>query len=248
MESTMCFEVEAGSPPRENLAFLALPAKHASARVTGTTNDMFKAAQAILNQAITEVCSRRTAAEFEAARQAVFAQYMLVTIAMGNVISAVVEPKVIERLSWESFSEMESDFRESVGSFGKDIADQAIFTVWTLRKINEIVSRVKQSEETRERINKVDPKLAQDFVYHIIASRFHLDCLRVSLRCERVLYPEVLESISEGLRSLVNAYAYIRQATDVAHVDEAIIHIDFDEEEQELVALSMKDVIADASA
>jgi hypothetical protein len=66
----------------------------------------------------------------------------------------------------------------------------------------------------------------------------------MSLHTEKALYPEVLESISDGLRTLVNAYAYIRQASDLRSSlnEEEPIHIDFDEEEQELLSLSMRDV------
>jgi hypothetical protein len=225
---------------------LALPAKHASAQITGTANDLFKAAQAILNQILADVSGKRTAAEFQKARDEHFPQYTMVMMAIGNVIRVVVPPAVIDRLAWESFSEMEADFRDGgAAAFGKDISDQAIFTVWTLRKIHDLATRIQRSGDA---IQNSDPELLKGFVNNVLYSRFHLDCLKASLRSERAIYPEVLESISEGLRALVNAYAYIRRATDVVRssANEEPIHIDFDEEEQELVALSMKDLASDA--
>lgn len=246
MESTMCLELQATSS-EDRLAFLALPAKHASAQITGTANDLFKAAQAILNQILADVSGKRTAEEFRQARDANFPQYMMVMLAIGSLIQAVVPSAVIDRLSWESFSEAEADFREAgAAAFGKDISDQALFTVWTLRKIHDLATRIQRS---KAEVQDHDPKLAKDFVTHILFSRFHLDCLRAAQRSERAIYPEVLEVISEGLRALVNAYAYIRQATDVrqSNASEELIHIDFDEEEQELVALSMKDLVSDAT-
>lgn len=245
MESTMCLEPQAASS-EERLAFSALPAKHASAQITGTANDLFKAAQAILNQILADVNGKRTAVEFRAARDGYFPQYMMVMMAIGSLIQAVVPSAVIDRLSWEAFCEMEADFRDAgAATFGKDISDQVLFSVWTLRKIQDLATHINRSKDA---VQNGDPQLAKDFVTHILFSRFHLDCLRTSLRTERVIYPEVLECISEGLRGLVNAYAYIRQATDARSSDvEELIHIDFDEEEQELVALSMKDLASDAT-
>jgi hypothetical protein len=246
MESTMCLELEA-TAQEDRLAFLALPAKHASAQITGTTNDLFKAAQAILNQIVADMCGRRTTQEFEQARNEYYTQYVMVMLAVGRLISAVVPTKVIDRLSWESLSELEAEFRDGgIAAFGKDISDQALFTVWTLRKIHDVVTRL---QESKGAIEKADQKLAKDFVDHILYSRFHLDCLMMSLRSDRAIYPEVLECISEGLRSLVNAYAYIRQVSDAGQATaiEAPILIEFDDEERELVALSMEDLAADAS-
>lgn len=246
MESTMCLELEAARS-EDRLAFLALPAKHASAQITGQANDLFKAAQAILNQMMADVCAQRTAEQFQKAKDENYPQYVAVMVAVGRLIQAVVPSPVIDRLSWESLSEMEADFRDAGPSaFGKDIADQALFTVWTLRKIHDLVRSIQVSETVQGNLAKSDPKLTKDFVNHILHSRFHLDCLKDSLRSHRAIYPEVLECISEGLRALVNAYAYIRQATSATEAVEELIHIDFDDEERELLALSMKDLAADA--
>ena len=244
MGTTMCLSFE--TPAQEDgLAFLALPAKRAAQQVTGTANELFNAIQTILGQILADVCGKRTAAEFRAAREEYLPQYMQVMMAQGRLVSAVVPKPVIDRLCYESMSEMESDFRQDGrAAFGQEMCDQALFTVWTLRKINDLANGLGGSSEPDDSQKEAHIKLAKLFVNHIIYSRFHLDCLKMSLRSERVIYPDVLEPISEGLRSLVNAYAYIRQASDLSSGDqpEELIHIDFDDEEQELVALSMKGI------
>ena len=45
--------------------------------------------------------------------------------------------------------------------------------------------------------------------------RFHLDCLLASMKHQRPIYPEILAVISDGLRSGVDAYAWIRQCVDL---------------------------------
>jgi hypothetical protein len=244
MDTTLSLNLGAGAQ-EDRLAFLALPAKRAAEQVTGTANDAFNAIQGILSQILADVSGKRTALEFRAARDLYLPQYMTVMMALSGIVSAVVPKDVIDRLSYESMSEMEADFQaDGRAAFGSDICDQALFTIWTLRKIHELASHIDASLAPKGSLGQTESQLAQMFINHILYSRFHLDCLKMSLRSERIIYPEVLEPISDGLRALVNAYAYIRQASDLRSdaAEEELIHIDFDEEEQELLALSMKDI------
>jgi hypothetical protein len=244
METTVCLELGA-SPQEGPLAFLALPAKRASQQVTGTANDVFIAIQTILNQIMDDVCGKRTAAEFCATREVYFPQYMEVMKALSRLVLAVVPRPVIDRLCYESMSEMESDFREDgPDAFGRELSKQAMFTVWTMRKIVDLTNRIATSKDPKDSLKETDAALAHNFVTHVLYSRFHLDCLRHSLKSRGIIYPEVLEPISDGLRSLVNAYAYIREAAELRseNIKEEPILIDFDDEEQELLALSMKDI------
>ena len=244
METTMTLAIDA-SADDDRLAFLAFPAQKASEQVTGTTNDLIDSVQTIVNTIISDVCSKRTASEFIAARKRYFPQYFQVMRGLGNLAAAVVPENVLDRLAYEAFSELEANFRdEGVAAFGTEIKDQAMFTVWTLRKINDLANDVRLRRAPIARFAEADRELAEDFVMHVVYSRFHLDCLRGSLRTQKAIYPEVLECVSNGLRGLVNAYAYIRQASDLRSemVEEEPIIIEFDEEEQELVALSMKDL------
>jgi hypothetical protein len=133
-----------------------------------------------------------------------------VTLALGGLINAVVPHQVIDRLTFESLSEMEAEFRdEGLSAFGSEIKDQAMFTVWTLRKINDLAHGISASDKPAEHLINDDKHYASSFASHVLYSRFHLDCLKISLRTSRPLYPEVLESISEGLRAVVNAYAFV---------------------------------------
>jgi len=243
MDKTLSLQGLAGAK-EDNLAFLAFPAKRASEQVTGTENDLFNAIQKILRQILIDVCSKHTAEDFLAARTESFPKYVQIMTSLAGFVSAVVPPNVIDRLTYESFSEMEASFRDAgLAAFGPYVKDQAMFTVWTLRKINGLAKDGRLHRLPADGLVPTDRALAERFVGCVLYSRFHLDCLQTSLRTEKVLYPEVLESISDGLRALVNAYAYIRQASDLRAEPSAeeLIRIDFDEDEQELLSLSMKD-------
>jgi hypothetical protein len=139
---------------------------------------------------------------------------------------------------------MEADFRDhGVAAFGAEVNDQALFTVWTLRKINDLASRICATDAVKPHLVPADREQAMRFVMHVLHGRFHLDCLKSSLRTGTPIYPEVLGCISEGLRSVVNGYSHIKQACDLRNTEEneEMIFIDFDEEERELLASSMAD-------
>jgi hypothetical protein len=245
MDMTMSLQVSIAGAKEDSLAFLAFPARHAAAQVTGTENDLFKAIQTILHQLLADVCAKRTAEEFRAVRSEAFPKYVQIMTSLAGFVSAVVPQNVIDRLTYESFSEMESSFRSAgAPAFGQYVKDQAMFTVWTLRKINDLVKDGRLNRLPKTSLIPADRELAQQFFGSILYSRFHVDCLLMSLHTEVALFPEVLELISDGLRPLVNAYAYIRQASDLRsdQSEEELIHIDFDEEEQELLSLSMRDI------
>jgi hypothetical protein len=245
MDTTLSLQAPIARAKEDNLAFLAFPARHAAEQVTGTENELFTAIQTILHQTLADVCTKSTAEEFCASRNEAFPKYVQIMTSLAGLVSAVVPGNVINRLTYESFSEMEANFRsEGAGAFGQYVKDQAMFTVWTLRKINDLAKGGRLRCPPRKSLIPADRELAENFVGCVLYSRFHLDCLQMSLHTEKALYPEVLESISDGLRTLVNAYAYIRQASDLRSSlnEEEPIHIDFDEEEQELLSLSMRDV------
>jgi hypothetical protein len=237
----------------ESLSFLAFPARRAAKQVSGAADDLFRNIATILDQMLTDVTEKRTAVDFCAARDEYFPRYVQVMLALGSLINAVVPPPVIERLTFESLSEMEADFRDDgLSAFGSEIKDQAMFTVWTLRKINDLAQGISASDKPASHLTSDDKHYAASFASHVLYSRFHLDCLKMSLRTNRALYPEVLESVSEGLRATVNAYAWIRQGAALrsAKSDELAFDtaIDWDDEEEGLLSSSMNDWAQDSNA
>jgi hypothetical protein len=234
----------------DDLAFLAFPAKSAAQQVSGTTEDLFQNISTIISGILSDVISARTAAQYCATREQCLHTYTQVMMGLGQLIRATVPDKVIDRLTYESLSEMEAEFREyGVGAFGTEMTDQALFTVWSLRKIFDLVmANLCTNANLNPELVKTDMEMAQDFSTHVLYGRFHLDCLTMSLRSSKPIYPEVLDCISEGLRNVVNAYATARQACDLRHPrqEEELVMIEFDDEEQELLHSSMKDVFLEA--
>jgi hypothetical protein len=110
---------------------------------------------------------------------------------------------------------MEADFKELGSStFGSDLTERGLFTVWTLRKIYDLAKEISASPLPNE-IAEQDAEKARDFVRSALWNRFHVDCLTKSMRAKKPIYPEVVDPIRDGLRAAVDAYAHIRQWADL---------------------------------
>ena len=95
------------------------------------------------------------------------------------------------------------DFREFGSStFGSDLTERGLFTVWTLRKIYDLAKEISASPVPKE-IAQEDAEKAGDLVRFALWNRFHLDCLTKSMRAKKPIYPEVVDPVRDGLRAAV---------------------------------------------
>jgi len=234
-------------PAVDNDVFLGLPTeKSAKRQLSGSADRVIKTVGSLLNEMIFRVIEKRTAEEFQAAADEAFPTYVQLVLSTGKIVSAVVPPDVIVRLATESFSELESDIREhGLQAFGADIRDRAVFTVWTLRKIADLLQALKSAPKvTTDEQREADRDFAGNFLVHALRARFYVDCLTTSMRTRRPIYPDALTVVANGLRSTVDAYAWVRQAVDLRtpSVETDVAEMPWDEDDQELVNESMTDL------
>ena len=150
----------------------------------------------------------------------------------------------LSRLTSESFSELEADIREhALASVGADMRDRATFTVWTLRKISDLL-QVLLAGKIAECDGEKDKEFFLSFLVHALSARFGIDCLRASMQSGRTIYPDVLPALNNTLRSVVDAYAWIKQAADLRSTDseETTIPTPWDAEDDQLTRESMFDL------
>jgi hypothetical protein len=234
-----------GAMVSELFAFIGLPSERAAKQGLAQRADELVATIAtILDQLVLDVIEKRTASEFKAAREAAFPNYVRAMRGVSDLVRAVVPTSVLDRLTSESFCELEADFRDhGLSSFGAAIRDQAIFTIWTLRKISDLLERV-SAKRLADHLIQADAEFASQFAFFSLWTRFHLDCLTVSMKLQKPLYPDVLELITDGLRAAVNAYAWIRQGVDlrIPVPEPTVAPIEWDDEDQELLDSSMQDM------
>jgi hypothetical protein len=176
---------------------------------------------------------------FKTAREEAFRKYFQSMIALSMYVQAVTPPSVIQQLTLAGLDLMEETFRADAAllRFGLAVRDQAVFTVWTFRKANNLLRELASVPPTDiERMKRIAASTTW--------ARFHLDCLTLSMLRNVDLYPEVSELVVDGLRSAVNAYADVRLEHD-AHFKKPTLFVEnaeWDDEDAALLAESRRDL------
>ncbi|MDQ2948555.1 MAG: hypothetical protein M3Y27_21890 [Acidobacteriota bacterium] len=239
----------------ELLAQIGLPSKRSPKRLSGTAEGLFKGITAVLDELLLRAIDKRTKADFVASRTAIFVDYVKAVRALSDLVKMTIPDSVVAGLVSESFSELETDLREEgTLRFGSAAKDQAIFTIWTLRKISSMISMIVKSGKVPDDLKEADQELATKFGFSAMWSQFHLDCLVASIRSDKQIQLEVLSEIRDGLRSAVNAYGLIREAVGlrIPRTEPNIDSYVWDDEDQELLNTSMREMetaeILDGSA
>lgn len=188
--------------------------------------------------------STDTRAEFVAARDAVFGQYARTITLLARLIKAVVPAASIQSLLSDSFCELEAEFREhGLERFGAAGRDQAVFTVWSLRRTSGLIAKIASSGKVSDELSERDRKLAASFGFFATWTQFNLDCLLASIRHDKTIQLDVLPEIIDGLRAAVNAYGYAREGLELRlpQHDPEIAPYQWDDEDQALLESSMRD-------
>jgi hypothetical protein len=228
------------------LAGVAADERPSAKKLSASTQELFRSAATTLDGLVLQVIEKRTANEFRATLGEVFPKYFEAALGLSFLARATVPAHVLERLTRESFSEMEAEFRDgALGAFGAAVRDQAIFTVWTLRKISDICQKISDAPPVVAGRSSDDLEAFRSFAWHAMLTRFNLDCLLKSMLLRKPIYPEVFDTVIDGLRSAVNAYAWARRALDlrVPHVEPEVEPVQWDSEDQELLDEATRDFL-----
>jgi len=219
------------------ISFLAAPPQSLRKQLSPSAGEMVSSIAAILEDLVICALEKRTAAEFRAVRKEVFPKYFAAMRALSALTSIVIPDRVLERLTNESFSEMEAECRNhALGMFGAELRDQLFFTIWTLRKTSDLCRQIIAAPVPSDK-REDDSEFALQYEKSAVWTRFHTECLLKSMQLGRPPYPEILEEISDSLRTAVNAYAWARRGLELRSPqndpDPAPVH--WDEEEQQLL-------------
>lgn len=224
------------------LTLLASRSKRSARELSAPVEEVFRGASTALDQMLTSLVEKRSGDDYDAALSDIFPKYAALTISISQIARAIVPEDVLERLTREAICELEADFRDqATAAFGSAIKERAMFTIWTVRRINEIVIKIHSTKITDESKKKEDKEFCVQFIICSLHAHLGLDCLRIALRQNRPIYPEVMERVMNGLRAMVNAYAWARRglALRLPHADEAIENDGPDERDEALIRLSM---------
>jgi hypothetical protein len=225
-------------------AFLASRSKKSARELSVPVGEVFRGFAGVLDQLLMNVIEKRTATEFNAVFADAFPKYVVMTLSLSQFAHVVVPPDVVERLTRESICELEADFREKgLLAFGAAVRDQAMFTLWTIRKINDLGMRI-SATKLDESKQEEDRKYCREFNLAALRAHFSLDCLNMALHFNQPIYPEIMQELTDGLRAMVNAYAWVRRglALRIPAVEPTPEPSISDAEDEELLRASMQDM------
>jgi hypothetical protein len=230
--------------PERVLAFLASRSRQSARQLSAPASEVFKGIREAVDQWILSAVEARTEKEFKDVFTAAFPKYVGITIALSAVSNAMVPDETINRMARESICELEAEFRDKAQSaFGSEIKDQLMFTVWTLRKISDLLIQIASTKPDASCVAQ-DKDYCAHFLGTALQAKFSLDCFNMALRLNRPIYPEVIEALKDNLRAMVNAYAWARRgaALRAPSVEEAAESDVSTEEEDDLLRSSMQDM------
>jgi hypothetical protein len=227
-----------------SLSFLASCSQKSARELSAPTVEVFKGIRSAVNELLVNIIQKRTREEFRSAFALSFPKYMEMALSLSYFAQAIVPPATIERLTREAICEMEADFRDKgMAAFGSVARDQALFTVWTLRKVHDLLTQI-SVVKTEKAKQKDDEKYCLHFAASALQAHFSLDCLKMALRLDQPIYPEVMEQLTDGLRAMVNAYTWARLGVSLRAPKVTVSEEpdSSDEEDMELLAASMHDM------
>jgi hypothetical protein len=224
-----------------SMSFLASRSKNSALNLAPTISEVFKLCRGQVHAILCSAIASRTRDDFRREFSSSFEKYIGLTAAMSHFATAVIPRESIERLSRESICEMEADFRDKgLDAFGETVRNQAIFTVWTLRKINDVVDQIIGVKVDPSK-KKADSDSCTMFNTHLLRAQFCLDCLNEAMDAKKAIYPDVIDELTDGLKSMVNAYAFARAGLELRiPTQEPTLNIaPMDDEDRALLEVSM---------
>jgi hypothetical protein len=229
------------------LALPTLPSDRSAKRLSVSADELIRNIASVADELVVCAIEKRTAADFIATRNDVFHQYFDAVRSFSDLARIIVPKHVLEILAAESLSEMEAEFREhGLGAFGAAVRDQAIFTIWTMRKIDDVCRRI-NSLKLPPDLAAADIEPRSYYAFTAVAARFHLDCLVKSVHLRKPIYPDVLNVVIDGLRYAVNAYAWAVRGLNLRlpKSEMQIAPVEWDDEDQALLTEATNDMVAE---
>ena len=237
-----------GTPDLKDFsAFIGLTPKASPSRnVPAHSRGLFKAMAEVSDDLVLYAISEHTVDGFRSKRDEVLENYIKSVVALSEMIEVIIPQINRAQLFEEAVTGVQSFLRaEALPRFGTDVAEQAVFTAWTMQKTHRVLVKIANSEKLAKKFRTEDRKLSRESSLWALWSLFHLDCLITAIKHDKSIHPEVLEEISDGLRSAVNAYGVAKQGLNLRRQPTEPITIEpaeWDEEDQALLDDSMHDL------
>lgn len=232
---------------REQFAFLRLPATPSAPKKLVSSQPVVAQITDISDDLVVKALRSGDAGDFRAVRKKLLPLYAKTVLSIAELSQVVVRGNERARLASESFDLIEAAFRIHGESLGEAVREQALFTVYTFRQIDSLISEKLLIDAPDDKRSE-DSELARQFASAVIWTRFHLHCLTLALNSSVRLSEPLREVVADGLRAAVNAYAYAKQGARLreSSQDSAPSLLAWDDEDQQLLDESTRDMEAES--
>lgn len=219
------------------------PTPEEEANLTRPQERLIKALMDVLTKQLIVVAGARSEDEFRTTRENAWPKYIRSLRALHDTVTNVVGEDQVDRMSDEGFPIFTSDLQKQASRFGDKLTEQALFTLWTMGKIRPLAKKIDSIPVPVDK-QEADRTLFKEYVGTSLWSQFHLDILISAMKLGIPVAEEIRESVINGLRAAVNAYTIMREALALRqmHVEETATVLPWDEEDERLLASSMRDI------
>jgi len=218
----------------------------ADTKLLSSDEKLLQALNKIMDSQLLTVLESRTATEFIQSRERVLPKYFRSLRALSDTISNLFSQDqiaIITELGSEVFKE---DLEKQRGvRFGDVLVDQVIFTLWVMRKTASLGRKIHEAGEPSDK--DADLRLYASFQAYLLWTTFHMYCVMAATKFRKSVPADVQDVMCEGLRSAVNVYAIMKQALRLRRPElqkSFDASLPWDEEDEELLASSMRDIDA----
>lgn len=202
----------------------------------------------LLDNQLLAVLETRSVLEFVESRRETFPRYVRARRALSDTMSNLASESELEKISRLCSVTLTEDLRKLRPRLGDKLTDQAVFTLWTLGKVSALAQKVNKAGDPRDK--DADLKLNSEYHSCLLWTQFHLDVLAAAMKFKKAVRDDVQGIICDGLRTAVNLYAILKEAFQLRTAQAEFSPppaLPWDEEDEQLLAASMKDVNADFS-
>ncbi len=203
----------------------------------------------MLDNQLLGVLETRSILEFTKARAEIWPKYIRARRALSDTMSNLASESKMEAIAKTSSATLAADLQKQRGvRFVDVLVDQAVFTLWTFGKMGALAKIVNAAGEPLDK--DVDQRLNSEYQLCLLWAQFHLDSVVAVMKFKKTVPDDIQQVICDGLRSSVNAFAILKEALSLrtSPVDvQPPATLPWDEEDERLLASSMRDINADFS-
>jgi hypothetical protein len=240
---------EASPPPSDVGALGAFlqPSPTVEEKLVRSDERLLRELVGVLDRQLLAAIDARSVSEFCSVRKNVMPRYVRGLRALQDTAINLVSLELVDSLSSVIFLELvETLEKQGVPRFGPKLAEQAVFTLWTVGRIRSLMQEIVRAGDAPSDKRATDRLLLSEYRADSLWAQFHLDMLFAAVRYDRPVCEQIRDTICDGLRAAVNAYVIMKDAlalrsTQSSESETAARNLPWDQEDEQLLASSMRD-------